>query len=694
MKNENPLEGNRLLLETSPYLQQHAYNPVDWYPWGAEALERAKQEDKPILVSIGYSACHWCHVMERESFENADTAALMNEHFINIKVDREERPDIDNIYMDAVTAITGSGGWPLNVFLTPELKPFFGGTYFPPVRAHNLNSWREVLHGISQSWREKRETVSAQAENLTAHLQKSFALAGLQAKSDSTDKEWVVLTTQALLKSADTEWGGFSGPPKFPQSMSIRFLLWQYQYFQTHGTPEDLPFAIEDLLQTALIALDKMMHGGIYDQLQGGFARYSTDRMWLAPHFEKMLYDNALLVGAYSHAYRITKKAGYKRVVEQTLGFVAAEWQDEDGGFFSAYDADSEGVEGKYYTWQRAEIERLLDNTSLAELFCEAYDVRAEGNWEHVNILWRPKDWLALAEARGITIAAFEDMVTMAEKKLLAARNKRVMPLLDDKKLMGWNALMVSACFEAAASFGNQQYALMGEKALTFIRERLLGADGRYCHNYKDGKAANPAFLDDLAFYADALLQAAEYTGNQQYLHTAEQVVNFINQHFSDEEGLLYWYTPDYQTDIPLRKKEAYDGAIPSGNSVMSRNLLQLGTLLERRDWVERSRQMVKAFEQTAGKYPNSFATWAQMAQWSAYGLREVAICGPEAEEFARVLLQKRPPNAIFQWSGVENNRFPLLTGRMPEDGKTGIYVCENYACKQPVYHLKDFLAI
>lgn len=683
---------NRLIHETSPYLLQHAYNPVDWYPWGETALQKAKDEDKPILVSIGYSACHWCHVMERESFENPDTAAYMNENFVNIKIDREERPDIDQIYMDAVTAITGSGGWPLNVFLTPDLKPFFGGTYFPPVRAHQLNSWREVLSGIAQSWKSKRDTVSEQADKLTEHLRSSFTMKGISGGSGATNIDWVIATTQKLMNAADKEWGGFSGPPKFPQTMSIRFLLNQYEYFGMVGTPNDLPFSPQEVLQPALNALDKMMYGGIYDQLQGGFARYSTDRFWLAPHFEKMLYDNALLVGCYCQAYRITGNKEYARIVEETMAFIAAEWQDGDGGFFSAYDADSEGVEGKYYTWDKREIDVLLQDEQLAELFCEAYDVSEKGNWEEVNILWRPKNWAEIAAAANLSLEQFESSLLEARSRLLKERSKRTMPLLDDKKLMGWNALMASACFEAAATFISPVYAQMGVNCLDFIENKLKGSDHQYFHNYKNGRAANPAFLDDLAYYAEALILAAEVTGNQNYLDQADQVVLHTIDNFSDEEGLLFWYTNAAQKDIPLRKKEVYDGATPSGNSIMCRVLSKLGVLLNRVVWAERSNSMMHAFAATAGKYPNSFGVWAERGQTAAYGHNEIAVCGAKADEYAVKILARRQPGAIYQWSKQAIEKYPLLTKRQPQEGKTAIYRCKNYACEAPIYELEEFL--
>ncbi len=435
---------NRLIHETSPYLLQHAHNPVDWYPWGEEALQRAKQENKPILVSIGYSACHWCHVMERESFEQEETARLMNEHFINIKIDREERPDLDHIYMDALQAMSGSGGWPLNVFLTPAARPFYGGTYFPPRRLYTRPSWTEILQGVSQAFRDKREEITAQADQLTSHLLQSNAFGHATEPGEpvfDTENQQAIL--QAILNKADTVDGGFGQAPKFPQTGCIQYLLRYYHFYRD-----------KTALDQALLSLDKMLCGGIYDQLGGGFARYSTDGQWLAPHFEKMLYDNALLLSVLAEAFQITHLPRYREVMEQTRGFLEREMLSPEGGFYAALDADSEGVEGKFYTWRKAEIDALLGED--APLFCAWYDVTEKGNWEGVNILHVPAPSATFASTHGTTEVALAEKLEACCAKLLEHRAGRIRPGLDDKILLGWNALANTACSKAFAATGHE----------------------------------------------------------------------------------------------------------------------------------------------------------------------------------------------------------------------------------------------
>ncbi|HTE32279.1 MAG TPA: thioredoxin domain-containing protein, partial [Chryseolinea sp.] len=436
---------NHLATETSPYLLQHAHNPVDWHPWGDEALEKARKEDKPILVSIGYAACHWCHVMERESFEDESTARIMNENFINIKIDREERPDLDHIYMDAVQAMTGSGGWPLNVFLTPTRKPFFGGTYFPPHSYANRPSWKDVLTGVAKAFRERPAELEAQAENLTSHLLKSnaFGLQELTVGEDIFTKERSSEMFSAVMRTADREEGGFGPAPKFPHTFIIEFLLHHYYYTKN-----------DDAIKQATLSLDKMMMGGIYDQLGGGFARYSTDHKWLAPHFEKMLYDNALLIIVLSQGYQATQHLSYLKIIHHTLEFVDRELTSEDTGFYSALDADSEGVEGKFYVWAKKEIEEVLGEE--ADLFCEFYNVSESGNWEHQNILHITRPIEKFAVGKNVKWEDLELLLENSRNKLLEQRNKRIGPLLDDKIILGWNALMNTAYSKAFAATGKE----------------------------------------------------------------------------------------------------------------------------------------------------------------------------------------------------------------------------------------------
>ena len=448
---------NQLIHETSPYLLQHAHNPVNWYPWGNDALQKAKEENKPILVSIGYAACHWCHVMERESFEDEATAAIMNEHFINIKIDREERPDLDHIYMDAVQAMTGSGGWPLNVFLTPEAKPFYGGTYFPPKRAFNRPSWQETLFGVVNAFKEKRNEIDAQAENLTDHLLQSNSF-GLQ-KMEEQDVLVAGKTKEAfenIMKSADRVWGGFGNAPKFPQTFSIQYLLRHYHIYKN-----------EEALSQALLTLERMLDGGIYDQAGGGFARYSTDAEWFVPHFEKMLYDNALLISVLCEAYQLTRYDRYRDIIEETMEFIKREMTDPGGGFYSALDADSEGVEGKFYVWSFEEIEKILGKD--ASIFAAYFDITKEGNWEGTNIL-RSKEPLALfASENKINPLKLKKLIREGKEKILAHREKRVRPLLDDKIILGWNALMNTACSKAFSATGNEEYRQLAIGNMQFL---------------------------------------------------------------------------------------------------------------------------------------------------------------------------------------------------------------------------------
>ncbi|HSC53802.1 MAG TPA: thioredoxin domain-containing protein [Phnomibacter sp.] len=683
---------NRLAKETSPYLLQHAHNPVDWFPWGAEALALAKKENRLILISIGYSACHWCHVMERESFEDPATAAIMNERFVNIKVDREERPDLDHIYMDAVQAISGGGGWPLNVFLTPDAKPFYGGTYFPPVRAYNRSSWREVLHSIHTAWVEKPEEILSQSENLVDYLQKANDFGAVGKYSNPFSKDDLATIAKNLLQSADTVWGGFGKAPKFPQTMAIQWLLRQYHYYNSKDGKADaaeLPFSPAALLQQAELSLQKMLQGGIYDQIGGGFARYSTDEKWLAPHFEKMLYDNALLIIVLSEAYQLTGKQEYLAVIDQTMAFVQQDWQDENGGFFSAFDADSEGVEGKYYTWTREEIESIVHDKQIAELFCKYYDVSEEGNWEDTNILWVQKPLEAFCQQHGYPLEQSFKKLKDASQLLLQHRRKRIAPLLDDKKLLGWNALMIEACCVAGTATGNNEYLLMAEKATAYIEKYMKGKDGLYYHNEKEGKTGVSAFLDDLAYYVSALCRLQEATGNVDYITIATSITKTILAEFSENDSPFFYYTASSQKDVVVRKKETYDGAVPSGNSVMMLNLLYMGTLLNEPAWKEQAVQMVSGLQEAILKYPTSFGKWAVGLQQVIYGQHEIAVIGKMAKGLAKEILEWYLPNKVFQQSVVEREIFPLLAGKETGE-KTMVFVCKEYACKLPVDNLKS----
>ncbi|HEY0678821.1 MAG TPA: thioredoxin domain-containing protein [Chitinophagaceae bacterium] len=679
---------NRLLNESSPYLLQHAHNPVDWYPWGDEALERAKKEDKPILVSIGYSACHWCHVMERESFEDETTAGIMNEHFINIKIDREERPDLDHIYMDAVQAMSGSGGWPLNVFLLPDGKPFYGGTYFPPVRAFNRSSWKETLLAVSQAFKDKRNELDAQAENLTQHLVQSNAFG-----MDTTGGKHVfspdVLDEMFdnLMKQADRQWGGFGRAPKFPQTFSIQFLLRHYYYTMN-----------QDALQQALLSLDKMIEGGIYDQLGGGFARYSTDTEWLAPHFEKMLYDNALLVTTLSEAYQLTQNERYKRVITETLEFVERELLSPDGGFYSALDADSEGEEGRYYVWTKEEIKEVLGED--AELFCAFYDVTEKGNWQEPghpgvkNILRILQPHGSFAEVNGIEAEELKEKLEQSKQKLLTHRQKRVRPQLDDKILLNWNALMNAAYSKAYMATGDEHYKDIAVRNMDFLMSAFneAGTD-RWHHTYKNGKAKTPAFLDDFAYLINALIQLQEITGDGERLIKAAELTEYVITHFNEEETSFFYYTNREQYDVIVRKKEVYDGATPSGNAVMGHNLLYLSVVFDKATWRSRAEEMTASLGEVIKKYPTSFGVWASLLQAITHGMPEIAATAQKIVDWRKQILYIFIPYRIFQSTDQPDNRFPLLKGKQVE-AQPLVYLCKDYTCHNPENNLIGFIRL
>jgi uncharacterized protein YyaL (SSP411 family) len=669
---------NRLARETSPYLLQHAHNPVDWYPWGEEALQRARQESKPILVSIGYAACHWCHVMERESFEDADTARFMNEHFVNVKIDREERPDLDHIYMDAVQAITGSGGWPLNVFLTSDGRPFYGGTYFPPRPLYNRPSWKEVLAGVARSYGERKEEIEEQAGSLTRHVAGagSFGIgpkAGDVTPADNLfSPEILKQIRDQLLATADRQEGGFGGAPKFPQTFSIRYLIHYYYYTRD-----------ADALDQACLSLDKMIAGGIFDQLGGGFARYSTDNEWLVPHFEKMLYDNALLVIVLSEAFQLTGKPAYREAIELTMSFINSELSNGQGAFYSALDADSEGIEGKYYVWDKAEIDNLLGED--AALFCAHYGVTEEGNWEGKNILVRRMEPPTDPQLAG--------RLEAARKRLLEHRGQRVRPALDDKVLLGWNALMNIACSKAYGALGKEEYRDRAKANMQFLRMRLKGEDIHfYYHSYKEG-ARIPAFLDDYAFLISALLELQEITGDSGYLLEAREVLMEVIGHFDEAGTGFFYFTHDGQTDLILRKKEIYDGAIPSGNSVMAFNMLYLSLLFDEPAWADRSRQMAEAVRRVVTGYPGSFGIWATLYQALTYTIPEIAITARRPENARKEFLSQLIPYRVFQSSSQEDTHFPLLRDK-PAREVPQFFLCENYACQLPVNELSALIRL
>ena len=680
------LHTNRLAGESSPYLLQHAHNPVNWYPWGEEALLKARSENKPILVSIGYAACHWCHVMERESFENEETAAVMNEHFVNIKIDREERPDLDHIYMDAVQAMTGSGGWPLNVFLTPEAKPFYGGTYFPPQQVFNRPSWTDVLMGVSKAYQEKPQEVIAQAENLTAHVGKSDSWLQRDADAEAEDvftADRLQTIFENLMKSADTTEGGFGNAPKFPQTFSIQYLL---RYYSFTGN--------EEAVKHACLSLDKMIYGGIYDQIGGGFARYATDGEWLVPHFEKMLYDNALLLTTISEAYQLTGKQLYKDTIQQTIGYIQREMLSPEGGFYAALDADSEGEEGKFYVWEKKEVENILGTE--AALFCEFFDVSEHGNWEEKNILHVSVGFGEFAREKNMKEDELKHRLQVASELLLQKRNLRVPPLLDDKMLLGWNAMMNTALCKAYAATGDEEYKELAVRNMAFMLEKFADhSTGGLFHTYKAGIAKYPAFLDDYACLIQALISLQEITGNAKYLLKANDFTAYVITNFSDNETGLFYFTCQEQKDVIVRKKEVYDGAVPSGNSVMAQNMLYLGIVFDIHEWKQRVVDMLKAIQETTLKYPTSFGNWAIVTHLLVAGMQEVVLAGENLHGILKEILHIFMPNKVLQISvaGFENKSFPLLQGK-DAYSEPVIFLCKDYACHAPVNNTKSFIRL
>ena len=665
---------NRLIHETSPYLLQHAQNPVDWYPWGPEALAKAKTEDKPIFLSIGYSACHWCHVMEHESFENEAIAAIMNQHFVNIKVDREERPDLDAIYMDAVVAMTGQGGWPMSVWLTPEGVPFYGGTYFPPTDRMGMPGFPRVLDSLAYTYQNQRDKVTEQGEQLLPRLGLAISLEGKQGLEASS----LTLALQTLSREMDRSEGGTLGAPKFPQPMIYDFLLHAYQR-SGHET----------YLADVELTLHKMAFGGIYDQLGGGFHRYSTDAYWLAPHFEKMLYDNALLARLYLHAYQITGKALYKKIVEETLDYVLREMSDASGGFYTAQDADSEGEEGKFFVWHPTEIKTILGEAAGAR-FCAAYDVSPSGNWEGKSILRRKQPLSDLLAEFNMTEADFLADLAESKAKLFAKRDKRIKPARDEKVLTAWNGLMLAAFAEAGRVLKREDYLAAAIKNANFIEQELT-QNGRLLRTWKNGQAKLMAYLEDYAFVANGLLALYQSTFDETYFQQAQALMDTVIAHHRDEENGGFFDTADDHESLVVRPKSLQDNAIPSGNSVAVRNLLLLAAYTGAETYYQLASESLSALQEILSQYPAGFAFWLGNLELILNGLKEVAIIGdPKGDEtlaLLEVLQGHYRPFQVVALSPEDNQEtsIPLLAQRPQIEGKATAYVCQNFACQLPV---------
>lgn len=679
---------NKLIHETSPYLLQHAHNPVDWYAWKPEAFERAKAENKPILVSIGYSTCHWCHVMERESFEDEATAAMMNEYFINIKVDREERPDVDQIYMEACQIISGNGGWPLNCFLLPDGRPFFAGTYYPPRPAYNRPSWQQVLNNIANAFYNKPDVVKGQAQQLMDIMKNAdnnyikkidFSNFDIGHTEGGLFKQAIIDSVfRNLQERFDKVEGGFGGAPKFPGTMSIQYLL-DYHFYTKN----------QEAIDHAELSLIKMIQGGIYDQIGGGLARYATDREWLIPHFEKMLYDNALFVSVLSDAFKITKKAIYRETIEETLAFVEREMLSDEGGFYSAYDADSEGVEGKFYVWDKAEIEPILGED--AEIFCQFYDITEGGNWEHKNILWRSKSYETFADLKEIPVDELKSHMKSLREKAFKVREKRIKPGLDDKILLSWNCLMISALTQAYQALGEAHYGDLAIKSIDFIINKFKNNDsGAFYHTYKNGTVQYEAFLEDYALLIESLIDVYSISFDKKYLYLAKDTCEYVITYFKDDTDNLFYFTSSEQQDIPMRKKDLYDNAMPSANSTMARNLLRLGILLDSEDYKEGAYKMLLSLSEVIEKYPSSFAKWASTLLAVLKKPLEIAVVGETAILKAKEINALFLPNKIIAASVEEDTHLPLLKDRSVK-GETLIYVCQDYMCLKPVKDITAF---
>ena len=672
---------NRLIRESSPYLLQHAHNPVDWFPWGDEAIGRAKSEDKPILLSIGYAACHWCHVMAHESFEDADTAALMNALFINIKVDREERPDLDHIYMDALQTMTGSGGWPLNIFLTPDLKPFYGGTYFPPVAAYQRPSWSEVLQSVSKAFRERREDIEQQAHQMLGFLSQSNAHG---TSKPGAERSWTMHDlhdmVEVVMKSADTANGGFSRAPKFPSVSTLQFLL---RYLSSRSDSK-----VERQFR---LTLERMSQGGIYDQLGGGFSRYATDTHWQIPHFEKMLYDNAMLVSCYAEAYQWYNDPQYKRVCEQTLTFVKRELKHPDGGWYTALDADSDGVEGAYYCWNHDEVARILGDD--APWFSAYYHITESGNWEGTNILFCSEELTSFAKNNGLDPDDLEAACTRCRALLMEQRSYRTPPQTDTKRILATNALMVAAYLKAYAAFGWHAYLEEALEGLAYIREAFSASlTGGLLHQAAEGQsAAQGAFLDDYACYIDTLIQAGSITGDLTYVNEARRLTSFVIQEFGDENGVYFYFTPEGQDDVIVRKREMYDGSTPSGNALMASNLWKLSLLVGESEWRTRAWNMVHAFAETVSRYPTSFACWASVLWDMTHGTAEIALLGSKAFTAGHELLRHYLGGSVYLFADEPRADFPLLAREKPTS-ELMAYLCRDFECTLPVRDIAELL--
>lgn len=653
---------NELIHETSPYLLEHAHNPVNWYPWGDNALKKAREENKPLLISIGYAACHWCHVMERESFSDTAVANYMNKHFVAIKVDREERPDIDQIYIDAAQLMIGSAGWPLNVFALPDGRPFYAGTYFPH------DAWLSTLERVADAYAQQHERIVGMSDEVVAGIQSQFPK-DRAAESEVQMKDYKSLLA-SWMTTIDFQKGGFAYAPKFPLPCSWEFML-QYHYITGDRTA----------LKAVTTTLDNMALGGIYDQVGGGFARYSTDDRWHVPHFEKMLYDNSQLVSLYADAYKLTGKPLYAETIRETLAFIRRELTSAEGGFFSSLNADSEGEEGRFYVWTKNQVDSLLgDDAAFADVY---FSITASGNWEDgENILFRELDDAKFAKRNDLTAEALAEKIKRIKSVLLDARDNRIRPSTDDKILTAWNALMIKGYCDAYNALGDQAYLDAAVHCAHFLEKTVIREDGSLLRNYKDGKASIPAFLDDYAFLTRAFIQLYQTTFDHHWLEKARLMTDFVVAHFQDHKSGMFFYTSDEAESLVARAMEIPDNVIPSSNSVTAHNLFLLGTLYDNEAYLSLARTMMNNVIKEISGGRQYYAHWANLMGLMATGVYEVAITGGQSAERNRELQKKYLPTAIFL--GGQSENLPLLENKVVPE-KTIIYVCRNKVCKLPV---------
>ena len=668
---------NHLANESSPYLLQHANNPVDWHPWGKEALAKAKAENKLILVSVGYSACHWCHVMEHESFEDTAVAKIMNEHFINIKVDREERPDVDDVYMTACHLASGRNcGWPLNAFALPDGRPVWAGTYFPK------KEWVGVLEYFIKTKAEEPEKLDNYAGELLNGIRQNGRIP-FNGSDQKFTKENLDIITDNFLANIDLKKGGRKGSPKFPMPNNYQFLL--QEYYQTGN---------EKTLEAVTVTLDNMANGGIFDHLGGGFARYSTDDKWKVPHFEKMLYDNSQLVSLYAQAYQVTKNPLYKKVVEETTAFIERELMNENGGFYSSLDADSEGEEGKFYIWTAEELAAIFQDDDQLKIFSNYYEIYKKGNWEHGNILHRKKSAEEVAKISGITLEALEKIIQNAKEKLMVARDKRIRPGLDNKVLTSWNALMLKGYIDAYKAFGEDSYLKVALKNADFLTSQMLQNDNRLNRNFKDGKSVINAFLDDYALTAEAFIALYQITFDEKWLYKAKDLVDYSISHFFDKKSGMFNYTSDLDPPLIARKMETSDNVIPASNSVIAKDLYLLGLYFYNQDYLAKAKQMMHNMSQRIieNDQPNFYSNWCALYSMMVNPPYEVAIVGKDYAALQKDWQSQYLPNAILL-GGKNEGTLELLESKL-QNGATMIYVCQNKVCKFPVEEVKKAIAL